>query len=140
MDKYKAKVLELESEVLHRIEKAEQEFRSNPLGGSGSQGKATIKVEDIASKHDVTGSGDVLRVEFTNKLQEMIDGVYRDMRKQNDEERFGRLMNMINELTRRHETLDSKYQKTSREMDMFSIVKQLREKAESDEVRKEFAI
>ena len=70
----------------------------------------------------------------------MVDGIYRDIKKQNDDERTGKLFSLVNEVTRRHEALESRYNKTSREMDMYSIVKQLREKAENDQVRKDFAI
>lgn len=70
MDKYKNKVLELESEFMHRLEKAEQEFKMNPFGGSatgsGGEKKSTkFNIDDIASKHEVTGALDVLKLELS---------------------------------------------------------------------------
>ncbi len=39
----------------------------------------------------------------------MVDGIYRDMKKQNEDEKLGKVFTLLNDLTRRHETLDSKY-------------------------------
>ena len=115
--------------------------RNTTSGESGGEKKSSkLNIDDIATKHEVTGALDEMKLELSKKLQEMVDGVYRDMKKQNDDEKMGKLFTLVNELTRRHEGLESKYNKTSREMDMYSIVKQLRDKAENDQVRKDFAI
>ncbi len=68
IDKYKNKVLEIESEFMHRLEKAEQEFRMNPFGGaSGKDGKKTPKlnIEDIASKQEVAGQLEGTKLELS---------------------------------------------------------------------------
>ncbi len=36
----------------------------------------------------------------------MVDEIYRDMKKQNEEEKNGKLFTLVNELTKRHEILD----------------------------------
>lgn len=72
----------------------------NPFGGgSGGEKKSSkLNIDDIASKHELTGALDVLKLELSQKIQEMVDAVYRDMKKQNDEERLGKLFAVTNEL------------------------------------------
>lgn len=46
----------------------------------------------------------------------------------------------MTEYSRKLEALEQRVAKTSREMDMHSLIKQLREKAETDTVRKDFLV
>lgn len=64
-----------------------------------------------------------MKSELSTKLQEAIDGVYKDMKKMNEDERTMRIFTQLNEIQRRHEQLEARVAKTTRELDMHSLVK-----------------
>lgn len=142
MNKYKNMVLDLQTENEFKISQIEKELASNPFGtNSKSDGqKPKLTLEDIATQRDLIGQMDLIRVELGEKFQDMIDRVYSDMKRMNEDEKTLKLFNLMNDLQKRSEMFEEKLARTSREMDMHSLLKQLRDKAENDVMKRDFAV